>query len=217
MRSTRPRRAYTLVEVVVAIAVGIIVLVLLWTLISTMTRSFASSRDLLGSLQGAFLLVETVKNDLAGLYFEQGHKPLEVSDNFFDLSFYVFDPESNTGIGLSNPAAALERVRYAFDPKTNMVSRNGKVLTFARFERVIFYFQAPQFQNVAEKRYGNYVTLRVTCAPDATIEANRNRADADRITKSVVTLITSVSVQQKASQELFPLWNRNQEPTVRVE
>ncbi|MBI4871872.1 MAG: nucleotidyl transferase AbiEii/AbiGii toxin family protein [Candidatus Riflebacteria bacterium] len=115
------------------------------------------------------------------------------------------------------PDSHARKSALYFDPKTNMVSRNGKVLTFARFERVIFYFQAPQFQNVAEKRYGNYVTLRVTCAPDVTIEANRNRPDAERITKSVVTLITSIGIQQKASQELFPLWNRNQEPTVAVE
>jgi hypothetical protein len=201
----------------VAGVIGVIVLILLWTMISSLSRSFASTRDLLGSLQGAHLLVENVRNDLASMYFEPGSRPLEVSADFFDLKFLAFDPETNESLGLSNPKGALEQIHYRFDPQSNLVSRNGSTMTFARFEKVIFFYQSPDFTNPLNKRFGNYVTMRVTCAPDPVIEQNRTRSDADRITKNVVTLITSVSLQHKAAQELFPVWNRCAEPTTVVE
>ena len=201
----------------VAGVIGIIVLVLLWTMVSSLSRSFASTRDLLGSLQGAHLLVENVRNDLASMYFEPGTRPLEVSADFFDLKFLAFDPEANDSIGLSTPKGKLEQIHYNFDPATNLVSRNGKTMSFARFEKVIFFYQSPDFANPLNKRYGNYVTMRVTCAPDPVIEQNRTLADNERITKNVVTLITSVSLQHKAAQELFPVWSRCPEPTTAVE
>ncbi len=210
----RERRGFTLVEIVVGVGVGGLVLVLVWGLVSTMTRGFASSRDLLTSLQGAHLLVEYLKNDLASVYFDPTTHPID-NPNAYELAFFVFDPEDNGSIDISNPRAVLEKVSYKFDRDANQVIRNGEPMLFASFEEARFGFIPPKF-NQSPKKYGNYVVIRVTCASDKTIAENRTRSKGDRLTRNVVTLITAVSVQQKASMEIFPLWSRPGEPTVEV-
>ncbi|MBI2945551.1 MAG: prepilin-type N-terminal cleavage/methylation domain-containing protein [Candidatus Wallbacteria bacterium] len=209
-------QAFTLIELMVALVIGLIVLGLLWTLISAMTRGFASSRDLLNSLQGAHLLVEYVKNDLGGCFYAPGTRPVEVSPDYFELTFYCHDPDGAAPPALPDPQAPLERVTYKFDAATGMVSRNGKAFNFARFERVVFYYKPPDYDAVPDKVFGNYVTLRVTCASDEVIEINRTRSDRDRVTRNVVTLITSLGLSQKASQEIFPRWNPPEEPVMAV-
>ena len=205
----------------VALGAGILCLTLVWGLVSGLTRSFASNRDSLTSLQGAHLLVEYLKNDLSSCYFSPGTHPVENPDPF-NLSFYVFDPEENSassgrsGIELTSPKAVLRKISYRFDPAASVVSRNGQPFKFARFENVVFVFIGPNFSK-QPKQYGNYVTTRVTCAPENVIEQNKTRDAGSRITKNVVTLITSVSIQHKASREIFPVWSPAPEPVVEVE
>lgn len=203
-------------EVLVAFLLGTMVLGIVFGIVWFSTRSFGRNRTVLDSLQAAHHLTELLKRDLSACYFEANRFPIVIPDDRMSLTFHRVD-EDETDFTIADPFGSLETVTYRFDPDTNRVQRNGKDLTFGRFERVRFVFRQPRFVRGQPPSYGNYVVFRITSASEAVIEANRGKADQDpeRITRNVVTLITAVAVAQKATRDVFPFWNRNPEPSLR--
>lgn len=214
MRGTR-RRAFTLTEVAVALAVASIVIIGVWSLFRLTERSFHANRKRLTSLQGAFLLTERLCAELRQAVVLEGLEPVVTDKD--ELLYHYFDAAaSDLAPGTSNPVMALRPMRYRHVPDTGWFLRKDgsaaeREFRVARFECVLFHVPADPPPVPASRRY---VSFRITCAADDDLEANRGKGDRspDRRDREVVTLITAVGFQQAASRAAFPWWSDNPLP-----
>lgn len=206
------RRAFTMIEIVVSIALGLLVTAGLYSLMSVATRSFGTSRAKLSNLQAAVILVGRLEDDLRNLWQSPSRK-IEVSKG--ELRFWALDREgSRFGTGSSDPQIALFEIAYRFDEGSNRVERKvgseAWRLLPGTFESVAFQFVRPDFTDGAALKFHNYFNVRITCATGRELAQNRevdSFQDPDRVTKNVFTLIASVGADIKTRQNLYPVWN----------
>jgi len=209
------RRATTLIEVVVALAVGTLAVILVWGLFRMSHRMFHSTRKRLTSLQGAFMLLERFDQDLAQTVILERTEPL-VEDNRERLTFCMVDGDASQPSG-PDPKVVLKRVQYRRDKDSAYFVRQEGSDTWsfraAQFEIILYNKPTPSAMRVPADEY---ITFRITCAAHDDIEANRGKGDENpnRRDREVVTLISTVGFHQRASEAAFPWWRANQLPVV---
>lgn len=138
------RGGFTLIEVLVMSAIGILLLGVLYAFFVQSHADTGQMDQRLKSVQGAHLLVERIETDVKQLVCGENRSKVlldvEVTsdggatDNV--LSFFRVDGDATTPRGIR-----AERLEYRFDPATKRVLLNGKALPLARFRAVRFDFQ----------------------------------------------------------------------------
>ena len=210
----KAKNATTLIEIVMALAVGMIVMIIVWGLFRMSHRMFHSTRKRLTSLQGAFMLLDRFALDMRQAVILEKTEP-SITDEKQTLKFYSFD-EENSSLQGPQPKVALKKFTYRRDKssaefKWKAGTDSEKAFKAAGFEIIIYSRPTPSQPRVPADEL---VTFRITCASHDDIEANKGKGDEnpDRRDKEVVTLISVVGMHQKASEAVFPWWKHNRLP-----
>ncbi len=210
------KRGTTLIEIVVALAVGMVAVIIIWGLFRMSHRMFHSTRKRLTSLQGAFMLLDRFALDI-GQVINMEKAKLEVTGNRRVINFYSFD-EENTKLSGDTPKVAVKKFSYRRDKDTNEFkwkegSEKEKAFKAAGFETILYTVPAA---TDPQPPVNERITFRITCAAHDDLEANKGKGDLDktRRDREVVTLISVIGFHQKASEAAFPWWNHNRLPSI---
>jgi hypothetical protein len=149
------RRAFTLVEAAVFGALGVIVLIGLFTIFRSTNREAAKTSVHLRGIQAALALVERLSFDLrAGMayenpYLREGWNALVVpaAEDGRVVEFWRFDPQNAQPMppdpGGTLAFVPVQQVRYRFDPQSRRVTRTvgqgrPETITVAQYLKVEF-------------------------------------------------------------------------------
>jgi hypothetical protein len=177
----RMRKALTLVEVLLAVAISGVVVGMIWGIYRIARRQSARLEGRLSGIQGAVLLSDRIRHDMARALFTPSD-PLPMVESvaggtanrlnilvysgyrFFDHPEALYDPEQNDPAWIRG-----ERVSYTFDEKAGQVTRNtpsgDELLGFARFARVEFILDQNLIPDLAPERS---VTVVMNVPPEVT-------------------------------------------------
>jgi type II secretory pathway pseudopilin PulG len=169
------RRAFSFIEVIVVagllvVLVGGFVLYRVSGQKQSMAIEFRAA-----ALQSAQLAITRLQRDVASLV----PTPLAAQNAPAIELTRVSDASSARGLPLdANDALLTEQIRWAFDPKTHMLSRNGEPLRGVLMETVDFtYFPARPGETTPP--FGDTLMVRMVCVP---VEAlGRVTADTPKV------------------------------------
>mgnify|MGYP001595111081 CR=1 FL=1 len=111
------RRAFTLMELLVAFVLGMLALVILWTLVRNFNRHTVRISRKLDGLDGALSFVRIFENDLLSLCHDSNHM-IEAKPNF--ISFHVYKANRDE---LRARKLPTRKVSYLFLEKEHKVIR----------------------------------------------------------------------------------------------
>jgi hypothetical protein len=211
--------ALSLVEVLIASAIGVVALTLLWQIVITGSRQSAKLSARLSAVQGAQLLIERIRQDATGLLASPGDtRPLVESvegGRFNRLNLLVWSsyrylerPEA-----LYDPALGDEswieahRVSYRFDPKSRTISRHspGRVepLSFAQFLAVTFLAggAASGAADASDALAETSITVEMQCVPEAYFRAR------DVPPSEVVVIPVTIPLLARSAHAASDLWS----------
>ena len=116
LRTNKKRRAYTIVEVLIAAVIATMIISALWTLVSLSFRAGHSADKKLQTGQAFMLLQEHLNADFTRLHVSSGHG-VEVADD--KIGFWISEAPSKE----VNWKLAVSRVVYEFDKTSGKVHR----------------------------------------------------------------------------------------------
>jgi len=222
MRRTHDPRArgvgshgFSLFEIMIVAGLGVLMITLLVDTYMTARRQSAKLEVQLSAVQGAQLLIERIRQDIACSIHAPGDSMKIVESvhggqqnrfnllvfskyRFFEKPSALYDPNENDPSWIET-----DRVSYTFDPATHRVSRTSpagvETLSFARFLSVSFVF----LQNgIAPGGVAceNMVTVVMQCAPDEAFLDEKHRADG------ALTIPISLPLLSRSIYESTDLW-----------
>ena len=178
-------------------------------------RMFHSSRKRLNSIQGAFLLLERFHLEMGQAYVTDECN-IEISDSRESMSFYSIDGNESKVNG-ATPTFVSQKLRF-FREKDSAEFKwqveDEEINTFKAAKFEVILFSRPDSSEPLVPA-DEHVTFRITCAALDDIEANRGKGDEnpERRDREVVTLISTIGMEQRSSEAVFPWWNKNELPT----
>jgi hypothetical protein len=221
MRSSN--RGFSVVEIMVALLVGVNVLAILWQVFTSDQKRFARDSGKLGAMQGALLFAERLETDLREIALEvpdAGNpnklftldRPVTLEDGGRKLGFLRFkahDPAS--------PLVKVERATYSYDPQEYRIRRTvgtettpfktlvveaikyDLVTLTARFDQLGITPPPVVFRPQVPM---NFLKYEITAAP----ETGRGRTPADIAPEQKVTLVNAVALLYRADRSNHPYW-----------
>ncbi len=205
MRRFRARRAFTMVEALVFVPIGLAVMGIVWTLWSSSARKGKATDVKVQSLQENLVVALSLERDLQGIYEDSNH-PIRIADDGSALLFSRCADASNAPEWVP---LELEDVLYRFDAATGKVMRrigNGEERAFSgSFELVHFRIENPTepARSDQEIRSAPAVIFTLVSIPEEDMAKPMNERDATRRT----TLVSGVSRRWVASRVSHPFWN----------
>lgn len=203
------RRGFTLVEVAIFSAIGMMLLGVLWTVFGQSARKGGMTEEKLQAVQHAQLLALALERDLAGLYEDATHETeFRVAPDHARLAFYRFGPTSAEGEWKPLP---LERVVYFFDREQARVFRKvgdgPEQVLHGRFERLAFRLTGAGASGADSPKglLPEGPALVYSGVGLATGASERPESDRRNSERSVLT--GGVVRPQAAAASAYPFWN----------
>ncbi len=205
MRDKR-RRALTLVEVLMASAVGFVLLTVLWRLFSGSLQQFYRTQRHLESMQVAQMIVEFVENDLQAMIVEDGETPtvLENMSARSSITFYASrGDQAGGGIYFG------KRVKYGLVPIEGTpyfyFQRNGRTLYNMPLKKLVFEpLEVPAFHSLPNKKCNNYFMRTTVVAMDSTLRGE-------------YTLVALTGLELISGRISNSHWNETKIPCIRLQ
>jgi len=206
------RHGFTLLETLMVAAIGVMVLALLWELYISGNKQSSKLQTRLSAIQGAQLLVERIRQDVAGFVYAPGDtRPLVESAmgaqanqlnllvyssyRFFQKPSALYDPGDNDPSWIE-----ARRISYLWNPQTRFMTRRqpgqDETLSFARFLKVDFVTNSAS----TGLNLDNCVTVEMTCASDEEL-ANPTHAPTD-----VIVMPVAIPLHSKSQYLSTSLW-----------
>jgi len=205
----RSRRAMTLIEILVALAVAVVVLIIVWGFYMTSNKLLHLSQRKLTAIQGALVLADRLASDIPQSLLDDDEEP-RLADGRNGLMVEVFDAlseDTHLGDTTDQPSVGRKDVAYRLDGDTGQLTiKNGAdehPFLLARYRRLLFSYGVDD-----QRRTGGpttdprlqYLHYRLAC-----VAGDEGGTASDP--RTVVTLLGSVGLHQKASAAKFPFWN----------
>lgn len=120
------RRGFSLVEVSVFMAVGLLMTGAAWSMLQSSLKKGKSTDFKLQGVQANLLLFRTLERDLRYFYEDVFHPVRAIKDvaaKKFTLSFYRFSPDAGTDPGTAWGPVPVQKIEYVFDSSLKKISR----------------------------------------------------------------------------------------------
>lgn len=217
------RRAFTVVELMVALLVGVNVLVILWQVFTSDQKRFARDQGKLAAMQGALLFAERLEMDLreialdipdaqnTGKLFTLDN-PVVIDDGGKKLSFLRFLPHDAL-----SPLVKVARATYSYEPQEFRIRRTigadsapfkTVVVEVIKYELVTLNARVDQLGlNPMPVVFRpqvpmNFLKYEITAAP----ETGRGRTPQEIPGEQKVTLVNAVALLYRADRANHPYW-----------
>ena len=231
----RSSKAFSVVEILVALLIAVNVLVILWQVFTADQKRFARDQGKLAAMQAALLFAERLETDLReiALYppdptvpdreFTLDH-PVKIEDGGAKLGFVRFDKQDPSQV-----AVKVQRATYSFDPANFKIRRtvgalgggDDTVFKMLFVERIHYDVVAltPKLDqlNITPPPVLfrptlplHFLKYEITASP----ETARGRTPADVPAEQKVTLVNAVALLYRADRANHPYWcfNGNELP-----
>lgn len=211
------RRAFTTIELMVALLLAAIIMTLAWDFFIGERRRFESDQDRLSGLQGSMRFDELLAADLERLAVDlplpgtasfNYDIPVDTGDGRM-LAFLVADKDDP-----ADPQVKAIGVVYRFDPASGQVLRSvdgqespivGLLAEDLQFQVVHANVQLPAglLPLTGDKKPIQYVRYTLSCIP----ESQRYLPKAERAPQRRITLVGAVALRPR-SERIFSLYWR---------
>ena len=195
MRTMR-RRGFTLLEILMFSAVGMVVLYIGYEVFVSATKQGIDLDTKLKAVQGSQMLLERLERDLKHMVYEEGKFELEVSDEGDLVRFYVYDGYDRD---LTDGEIPVHRREYRFDPSVSRVFIDGAPYNFAYFRAIEF-----SLDDVGNGEAGQrpILTMRVGGVADDRAQLPEEMLDL----KTRADFVSSVGLSAIAIAKRNPYW-----------
>lgn len=221
----RSRKAFTVVEIMVALLIGTNVLVILWQVFTADQKRFARDGGKLAAMQAALLFAERLETDLREIALAMPEpaepdreftldQPVKIEDAGAKLSFMLFAKHDKDA-----PLVKVDRCTYSFDPQAFKVKRtvgaDAGVFKTLMVQAVKYQLVplVPKFDALAITppptlfRPGlpiHFLKYEITAAPEAAGKQPKDMPDEQK-----VTLVNAVALLYRADRSNHPYWQFN--------
>lgn len=222
MRSSN--RAFSVVEVLVALLIATNVLVILWQVFTADQKRFARDGGKLAAMQSALLFAERLETDLREIALnlpDPGEpdreftldQPVRIEDSGRKLGFIMFDKHDK-----DSTLVKVQRTTYSFDPQTFKIHRTvaasdgifkNLVVENVRYTLLPLVPKFDQLGIVPPPvlfKPGlpvHFLKYEVTATP----ETGAGREPKDVPAEQKVTLVNAVALLYRADRANHPYWS----------
>lgn len=221
----RSRKAFSVVEIMVALLIGTNVLVILWQVFTADQKRFARDGGKLAAMQAALLFAERLETDLREIALQMPEPtepdreftldaPVKIEDGGTKLGFMLFARHDKDA-----PQVKVDRCTYSFDPQTFKVKRtvatDASVFKTLMVQAVKYQLVplVPKFDALAltppptlfrPNLPVHFLKYEITAAPEAA-----GRKPAEMPDEQKVTLVNAVALLYRADRSNHPYWSVN--------
>mgnify|MGYP006277918351 CR=1 FL=1 len=196
------QRAFTFVEVIIAVALGSILLGTSWAVLSSSTRQGHKADEKLQCLKAGLFFVQIFEHDYERMFTDSEHEVLIDPDDEKGISFFIYDDEETD---LKSNSILSKKITYSFVNERHAIYRKveGEKRKRIRgyFESLVFNKQ--QIEEGDELKY-EHLSYLVTASPKKVLQKQAEKRRA----KDRVTFFSSLPLNDKMVLNHHPYWSR---------
>ena len=195
-------RAFTLIEVVVMSAVGMMLMAMAYSFFLSSAKDGTKTSKKLQSIQATVICLERFLNDIKQSFYLKGrYEPQLIYTGtkangitFFKISPRSFPPDTE------NPLE-FEPVTYQFSPVTSQIYINNKPFGAGRFKYVEFSLEEANI-DATPPVFGNTVTVNIVSVSDE--DLGTKLEDIDK--REASTQVATFCFRQQAFSKFYDKW-----------
>ena len=200
--SDRRTNAFTLVEVVIMSAVGMMLMAMAYSLFLSSAKDSTKTSKKLQSIQATVVFLEKLQNDIKQSFYLKGrYEPQLIYTGtkangltFYKISGNSFPPDTESPL-------ELEQVTYQFSPVTSQVYINNKPFGVGRFKYVEFSLEESNMK-ASPPVFGNTVTVNMVAVADEDLVTKLE--DIDK--RETSTQVATFCFRQQALSKFYDKW-----------
>ena len=196
------RKAFTLIEVVIMSAVGMMLMAMAYSFFLSSAKDSTKTSKKLQSIQATVLFLERLQNDIKQSFYLKGkYKPSLIYTGakangltFYKIAGKSFPPDKDSPL-------ELEQVTYQFSPVTSQIYINNKPFGAGRFKYVEFAISESNF-NSSPPVFGDTLIVNIVSIADE--DAGTKLEDID--TRQASTQVATFCFRQQAISKFYDKW-----------
>lgn len=165
------KQGFSVVEVLIALAIAAMAVVAIVMVFSQSTRSVSSTEDKLGILHKGRIMLEQIKRDLRQMYVDPANKTTQAVFEHNGIAF-----QRNLDGSFTSPT--LEKITWSFEPTRMQVCRStssGELKYYGDKDVNIRFFQILQGGDDDGGRSTHFLTVRIDLSDPEDSPRNRLR------------------------------------------